>query len=87
MLDKKSIGPRNIILKIYTNLWWFLLRLYSARYLLPALPKKFVMKIVMNRQKLKIRLMEPKVSLPKVLATRKLNVNGVIPTNAKAKPV
>ena len=69
------------------NLLWSLLPLYSARYLLPALPKKFVMKIVMNRQKLRIRLIEPKVSLPKVLATRKLNVNGVIPTNAKAKPV
>ena len=64
-----------------------LLPLYSERYLLPALPKKFVMKIVIIKQKLRITLIDPRVSLPNVLATKKLNRKGVEPTNARARPV
>ena len=60
---------------------------YSARYLLPALPKKFVMNMVIIRQKLKVILIEPRISLPNDLATKKLKVNGIIPTKPKAKPV
>ena len=56
-------------------------------YLFPALPKKLVTKIVMMRQKLSVMLIEPKISLPKDLATKKLNANGIIPTKPTAKPV
>ena len=60
---------------------------YSAKNLLADVPKKFVTKVVIIREKLNNMLMEPRTSLPKVRATRKLNINGTIPINDRAKPV
>ena len=54
---------------------------------MPELPKKFVTKMVVIRQKLRAIFIEPKVSLPKVLATKKLNANGMMPTKASDRPV
>tara|TARA_Y100001935_G_scaffold113536_1_gene94144 strand:- start:134 stop:271 length:138 start_codon:yes stop_codon:yes gene_type:complete len=45
------------------------------------------MNMVIIRQKLKVILIEPRISLPNDLATKKLKVNGIIPTKPKAKPV
>ena len=81
------IGPMIIILKTKVNCFRFLLPRYSARYLFPELPKKFVTKMVIMRQKLRAIFIEPRVSLPKVLATKKLNANGMIPTKASDRPV
>ena len=60
---------------------------YSAKNLVPEVPKKFVTKIVIIRQKLIETFIVPSVSLPNVLAIKKLNANGITPTNARASPV
>ena len=63
------------------------LPLYSARYLFPALPKKFVIKIVIIKQKLIVILIDPRVSAPKVRPTKKLKIKGVRPIKINASPV
>ena len=45
------------------------------------------MKVVIIREKLKIILIDPRISFPKVRATKKLNKNGTIPIKVRAKPV
>ena len=50
-----------------------LLPRYSAKNLVPEVPKKFVTKIVIIRQKLIETFIVPSVSLPNVLAIKKLN--------------
>tara|TARA_Y100000996_G_scaffold14510_1_gene11231 strand:+ start:304 stop:651 length:348 start_codon:yes stop_codon:yes gene_type:complete len=80
-------GPTKINLNTILKCSNFLLPRYSAKNLVPAVPKKFVTKIVIIRQKLIETFMEPSVSLPNVLAIKKLNANGMIPTNASASPV
>ena len=87
IIVKMIIGPINMILKTKVNCSRFLRPRYSARYLFPELPKKFVTKIVIIRQKLREILIVPNISLPKVLATKKLNANGIMPTKASARPV
>ena len=80
-------GPMKTNLNTILKCSNFLLPRYSAKNLVPAVPKKFVTKIVIIRQKLIETFMEPRVSLPNVLAIKKLNANGMIPTNASARPV
>lgn len=69
------------------NLFWLLRPRNSARNLVPEVPKKFVIKVVINKQKLSDTFIEPSVSFPKVLAIKKLKTNGTKPTKASAIPV
>ena len=76
--------PKNINFITWLNLFKFWDPLYSAKNLLPELPKKFVIKIVIINEKLIEILTEPKTSSPKFFATRKLNRNGTSPTITSA---
>ena len=60
---------------------------YSERNLLLVVPKKFVTKRVMSKQKLSDTLISPNKSLPKYLATIMLKINGTVPTKNSAMPV
>ena len=85
--DKITNDPYIIIWKVNIKCLKLFRPLYSAKNLLADVPKKFVTKVVIIREKLNNMLMEPRTSLPKVRATRKLNINGTIPINDRAKPV
>jgi hypothetical protein len=50
-------------------------------------PKKFVTNKVTMREKLKAILISPRMSFPKVLATKILKTNGTSPINARARTV
>ena len=65
----------------------FSLPLNSAKNLLPALPKKLEINIVIIKQKFNVMLIFPRRVAPNVLPTRKLNVNGISPIKINAKPV
>ena len=80
-------GPIKTNFKTILKFSKFLLPRYSAKNLVPEVPKKFVTKIVIIRQKLIETFIVPSVSLPNVLAIKKLNANGITPTNARASPV
>ena len=80
-------GPRKVTFRIILKSSNFLLPRHSARNFVPEVPKKFVTKVVINKQKLRETFIEPSVSFPKVLAIKKLNANGTKPTNARAIPV
>jgi hypothetical protein len=41
----------------------------------------------MIRQKLRVTLIEPSISFPKILATKKLKAKGTKPTNKSARAV
>ena len=84
---KDETEPKRIILSVKMKLLKFSLPLNSARNLLPALPKKFEMNIVIIKQKFNVILIFPSVSAPNVLPTRKLKVNGISPININARPV
>jgi len=60
---------------------------YSERNLLLVVPKKFVTKRVISKQKLSDTFISPNNSLPKYLATIMLNINGTVPTKNRAMPV
>ena len=80
-------GPIKTNFKTILKCSNLLLPRYSAKNLVPEVPKKFVTKIVIIRQKLIETFIVPSVSLPNVLAIKKLNANGITPTNARASPV
>ena len=80
-------GPTKTNFKMILKCSNLLLPRYSAKNLVPEVPKKFVTKIVIIRQKLIETFIVPSVSLPNVLAIKKLNANGITPTNARASPV
>ena len=80
-------GPIKTNFKTILKCSNFLLPRYSAKNLVPEVPKRFVTKIVIIRQKLIETFIVPSVSLPNVLAIKKLNANGITPTNARASPV
>ena len=84
---KDETEPKKIILSVKMKLLKFSLPLNSARNLLPALPKKFEINIVIIKQKFNVILIFPSVLAPKVLPTRKLKVNGISPININARPV
>ena len=65
----------------------FSLPLNSAKNLLPALPKKLEINIVIIKQKFNVMLIFPRVAAPNVLPTRKLKVKGISPIKINAKPV
>ena len=79
--------PKKIILSVKMKLLKFSLPLNSARNLLPALPKKLEINIVIIKQKFNVILIFPSVLAPNVLPTRKLKVNGISPINISARPV
>ena len=60
---------------------------YSERNLLLVVPKKFVTKRVISKQKLSDILISPNNSLPKYLATKILKTKGTMPTKNRAIPV
>jgi len=76
-----------MIFKVYKKLSESLLPRNSARNLLPALPKKFDINIVMIRQKFIVMFTLPKTPAPNVRPTKKLNTKGIRPMNINAKPV
>ena len=84
---REATEPKKIILSVKMKLLKFSLPLNSAKNLLPALPKKLEMNIVIIKQKFNVMLISPSVLAPNVLPTRKLKVNGIRPINIKAKPV
>ena len=65
----------------------FSLPLNSAKNLLPALPKKLEINIVIIKQKFNVMLIFPSAAAPNVLPTRKLKVKGISPIKINAKPV
>ena len=87
LIIKVPIDPKKIILNVYIKLLLFFLPRYSASSLFPELPKKFVIKMVIKRQKLIVTLISPRVFGPKNRATRKLNIEGVNPMKSKDIPV
>ena len=84
---KEETEPKKIILSVKMKLLKFSLPLNSARNLLPALPKKLEINIVIIKQKFNVMLIFPSVLAPNVLPTRKLNVNGISPIKINARPV
>ena len=84
---KDETEPKKIILSVKMKLLKFSLPLNSARNLLPALPKKLEINIVIIKQKFNVILIFPSVLAPNVLPTRKLKVNGISPINISARPV
>ena len=79
--------PKKIILSVKMKLLKFSLPLNSAKNLLPALPKKLEINIVIIKQKFNVMLIFPRVAAPNVLPIRKLKVNGISPINISARPV
>ena len=84
---KEAVEPKKIILSVKMKLLKFSLPLNSAKNLLPALPKKLEINIVIIKQKFNVTLIFPSVLAPNVLPTRKLKVNGISPININARPV
>ena len=82
-----EIDPKKIISSTKIKFFKFSLPLNSARNLLPALPKKFDIKIVIIKQKFIVTLISPSIFAPNVLPTRKLNVKGIKPMKINASPV
>ena len=84
---KTITGPISIVKNISLKGSKLCLPRYSARNLLPDVPKKFVTNTVSTRQKLKATFIEPKISFPNVLATKILKIKGTKPTKQSATPV
>ena len=84
---KTTTGPISMVKNISLKGSLLCLPRNSARNLLPDVPKKFVTNIVITRQKLIAIFTVPKVSLPNVLATKILKMNGTKPTKQSAAPV
>ena len=84
---KDETEPKKIILSVKMKLLKFSLPLNSARNLLPALPKKLEINIVIIKQKFNVMFILPSVLAPNVLPTRKLKVNGISPMKIRARPV
>ena len=84
---KDETEPKRIILSVKMKLLKFSLPLNSAKNLLPALPKKLEINIVIIKQKFNVMFIFPSALAPKVLPTRKLKVNGISPIKIKARPV
>ena len=84
---RKATEPKKIILSVKMKLLKFSLPLNSAKNLLPALPKKLEINIVIIKQKFNVMLNFPRVAAPNVLPTRKLKVEGISPIKINAKPV
>lgn len=81
------MGAKISILSIKVKLSAFFCPRYSAKNLFPLVPKKLVTVNVMIRQKLRVTLIEPSISFPKILATKKLKAKGTKPTNKSARAV
>ena len=84
---KEAVEPKKIILSVKMKLLKFSLPLNSAKNLLPALPKKLEINIVIIKQKFNVMFILPSVLAPNVLPTRKLKVNGISPMKIRARPV
>ena len=84
---RERTEPKKIILSVKMKLLKFSLPLNSAKNLLPALPKKLEINIVIIKQKFNVMLNFPRVAAPNVLPTRKLKVEGISPIKINAKPV
>ena len=83
---KEAVEPKKIILSVKMKLLKFSLPLNSAKNLLPALPKKLEINIVIIKQKFNVMFIFPSVLAPNVLPTRKLKVNGISPMKIRARP-
>ena len=84
---REATEPKKIILSVKMKLLKFSLPLNSAKNLLPALPKKLEINIVIIKQKFNVMLIFPRMAAPNVLPTRKLKVKGISPIKINAKPV
>ena len=84
---KEATEPKKIIFSVKMKLLKFSLPLNSAKNLLPALPKKLEINIVIIKQKFNVMFILPSVLAPNVLPTRKLKVNGISPMKIRANPV
>ena len=84
---KEATEPKKIIFSVKMKLLKFSRPLNSAKNLLPALPKKLEINIVIIKQKFNVMFIFPSVVAPNVLPTRKLKVNGISPIKIKARPV
>ena len=80
-------GPISMVKNISLKGSKLCLPRYSARNLLPDVPKKFVTNTVSTRQKLKATFIVPRVSFPNIRATRILKMKGTKPTKQSAAPV
>ena len=86
-ITSEATEPKKIILSVKMKLLKFSLPLNSAKNLLPALPKKLEINIVIIKQKFNVMFILPSVLAPNVLPTRKLKVNGISPMKIRARPV
>ena len=84
---KEATEPKKIIFSVKMKLLKFSLPLNSAKNLLPALPKKLEINIVIIKQKFNVMFIFPSALAPNVLPTRKLKVNGISPMKIRANPV